>query len=87
MPVADHPVHERTRFAEVPLSPCHSSMPDKTKREYLVLNTAYYENGTPYSVIARIKWYSDGVCKQPDNSLPECRGCINPTARSETRSP
>ena len=85
MPVADHPVHERTRFAEVPLSPCHSDMPDLTRDRYRVLNVDPL--GMPRHVVKEIKWFSDNVCKQPDNSLPECRGCTSPTARSETRSP
>jgi hypothetical protein len=74
MPVADHPVHDRVRFKEVPLSLCHSSLPDRSRPQYPVLETRFYL-GVPRKVVTWINDFHDGLCKQPDNSLPECRGC------------
>jgi hypothetical protein len=80
MPVADHPVSPRTSFKEVPLSPCHSSLPDKTVPQYAVIETRFYM-GVPKTGITWINDFHDGECKQPDNRLPECRGCEWPERR------
>jgi hypothetical protein len=85
MPVIDHPVHEKVSFKEVPLSTCHSSLPDRSKGSYKVMNTQFF-NGAPYQAVVEIKTFHDGICKQPDNSLPECRGCNKPEIRDEARS-
>jgi hypothetical protein len=80
MPVADHPVHEKVRFKEVPLSTCHSSLPDKTRDSYYVINVIH--DVVPFHATTQIKWYSDNVCKQPVGThLPECRGCETPEKR------
>lgn len=80
MPVADHAVHEKTRFKQVPLSTCHSSLPDRTKPQYAKLETRFYL-GVPRQVVVWINDFSDGICKQPDNSLSECRDCEHPARR------
>lgn len=77
MPVEDHPVHPKTSFKEVPLSPCHSSLPVQTRAGYWVMNLHWREDGTPYHQIEYIKDWHDGRCKQVTNELPECRGCTN----------
>jgi hypothetical protein len=79
MPVADHPVSPMTSFVEVPLSSCHSSKPDLTRQSYLVMNLSRTASDLPYHDVVRIKWFSDGKCKQPvGTTLPECRGCTTP---------
>lgn len=80
MPVANHPVHPSVSFKEVPLSTCHSSLPDKTKPQYAVRETRFYL-GVPREVITWINDFHDGVCRQIDNNLPECKGCTHPEER------
>lgn len=75
-PVEDHPIHEKVRFKEVPLSTCHSSLPDRTKNSYQKFETKFFK-GQPKQVVSIIHDFSDKICKQPDDSLPECRGCTN----------
>lgn len=74
MPVIDHAIHPSVSFKQVPLSTCHSSLPDRTKSSYQKLETIFFK-GRPRQVITIIHNPSDKLCKQPDNSLPECRGC------------
>ena len=83
MPVADHPVHEKVRFKEVPLSTCHSDFPDQRKPIYQKLETKFFK-GSPVQVVQIIHdVFYPAVCKQPDNRLPECRGCEHPSRRDK----
>jgi hypothetical protein len=79
MPVEDHPVHARTSFKEVPLSTCHSSLPDLTRKSYYVMNLIHPQDGPPHYDTVLIDSFSDNKCKQPIGTLlPECRGCTTP---------
>ena len=80
MPVQDHPVHEKVRFKEVPLSLCHSSLPDRTRPVYGKLETVFHL-GVPRQVTRYIVSVFDYTCRQPDNRLPECRNCTHPEER------
>jgi hypothetical protein len=85
MPVADHPTHPKTSFKEVPLSPCHSSLPDQTRDGYWVLNLYFRTDRTPCHSRVFIKNEFVYGCKQPTASLPECRGCTKPGERDAQR--
>lgn len=86
-PVADHPIHPKTSFSEVPLSPCHSTLPDATRDGYWKMELSFCPGHQPWWQPVRIKNAFTYGCKQPDNSLPECRGCTKPGERDANRQP